>query len=468
MTLMIIVQLILTILMCALIARKKYLWAIWSLLLILATCVYGMACSDYGEISLIISLVAIFVYLLFLVLRLYGAFGFWMGVIVLLGTLLMPASLVLFPLGLMFLASIFCGYSTYRTALLSDVLSILSTCISQDMPLSTGLAQAAKNNNASSAKVLNKMSGWLSQGYTLSESMKRSYGGFPGHVITMVEMSEKVNQLPNAAKYLKHSSENANSESWASRMGYDVLIYPFVVCMMAAIMIIFQLTFIIPKFKAIFSDMDTELPKSTEVLIGTARIVSETPLSVVLLLLPIIILFTYFRRIFFVRKPYAISFWSNLGDTVKWYIPVWHWFENVLSHIRIISYLKLAIAAGVSLDVAISDCIALDVNLHFRRKLKKWHSLVVTGMPVSKAASRIGILKSLAWCFDTELGPDSPPEALDLLESHLTSNYRFKCNMVQEYTGPVTVIICSLLVGFFCYSIFVPLVQMIYNVMPLI
>ena len=460
-----IIQVVLIVGMCVLVVLRKYYFSAAVLVAIWGLGIYEILFNDFAEASIVIAIFALFTFLILLTLRIFGVAAFWIGIIVMLVGLFMPASFMMFPFGILFFASLFYGVITYRSALLSDILSTISTCLTLDMPLSTGFAQAAKNSNTSSAKVLYKMSGWLSQGFTLSEAMKRSYRGFPGHVISMVEMAEKVDQLPKAAEYLKYFTEESSINNKSMRIGYDIFAYPFIIVMMVTAAMFFQFTFIVPKFKTIFADMDSELPPVTLGLLDFGRIAFNSPVGLILLLTPVFILFIYFRKVFFERRPDLPSIFSNIGDTMKWFIPGWRWFEKVLSHIRVISYLRLAMAADISMDKAIENCAGLDVNIYFRRQLKKWHALVVSGVPIASAAAMAGMFRSLVWCFDTEVGPDNPPEALELIEHNMTSNYRFRCNMFREIMGPVMVVVCSVIVGLFCYGIFTPLVKMITMVM---
>ena len=477
-TIALVIQLILLCLMIFLFYKKKLILATASMLCSIAIVVYlNNLYRHEPDANVIVAAICFWGYVILLLILLVkklfsGMFAnsFPQGLVwIFLGIFLIIFFLPIFaivPLGIMLIASIIYGIYTYRRAVLSDVLSTVCSCIEQNMPLSTGLAQAAKNNTGGAVRVLNMMSGWLSKGCTLSEAMSKSYSGFPGHVTSLIEMAEKAGQLPQAARYIKQRIYETDNNSWSSRMGYSIFAYPFAIMMIATSITFGICTFVIPKFKTIFADMGSELPPATRFLLEFIDNFLMNPFSALFFTtLPFAILFFYIRRMFFERKPDNPKPLDDLGDTIKWSIPGFHWFEKITSHIRVIEYLRLAIASGVSLDIAINNCARLDVNRRFRHKLKKWYLLVESGTSVSKAARKVNLMRSLVWCFDSDYGPSNVPEALEMLEKHLNSYLQFRCNVIKEYIGPVIIILSSLIVGFLVYSMFVPMVQMIWDVL---
>lgn len=371
------------------------------------------------------------------------------------------------PLVMLYYSSLIASAVTMRNSVRMDVLTTLSNCLKQNMPLSTALAQAANGGKSKSARILRETAQWLAEGYSLSEALKKSYRSCPVHIISLLAMAEDVDQLPQAARYIEQQLfEKRNGASWVSQSNYNIFMYPFMICSMAILMVCGMMVFVVPKFKAIFADMGSDLPTSTRWLLdATSYFFDSHAAPFLLIILPALILFIFFMQIFYPRRSGNPSLFTRVGDSFKWYCPGLHWFAASGSHIRIIEYFRMSLISGKSLDKIIGNCINLDVNLYFRHKLRIWHKLVVSGVPVAQAARNAGISKSLAWCFDNNCGPGNTENALTMLQKNYAANYEYRSNIVKEYAGPIFIILCALFVGFVCFAMFTPMVEMINSIM---
>ncbi len=370
------------------------------------------------------------------------------------------------PVAILYYSSIVAYAVMMRNAVRMDVLTTLSNCLKQNMPLSTALAQAAEGGKGKSARILRDTAKWLAEGYSLSDAMKKSYRNCPAHIISLIAMAEDVDQLPQAARYIEQQLfEKRYNASLASGSRYNLFMYPFVIMNMSILMALGMVMFVVPKFNAIFMDMGGQLPKSTQYLTDASEFISNSHATpFIMVILPVLILYAFFMQIFYPRRSCEPTYLMRIGDSIKWYCPGLHWFATINSHIRIIEYFRMSLISGKSLDKIIGNCINLDVNVYFRSKLRDWHHLVVSGVPIAQAARQAGLSSSLAWCFDNNCGPGNTHEALAMLHNNYAINYEFRCNVVREYAGPIAIILCAIFVGFVCFAIFTPLVQMISDI----
>ncbi|MBN2842739.1 MAG: type II secretion system F family protein [Sedimentisphaerales bacterium] len=370
------------------------------------------------------------------------------------------------PLIILYCSSFISSAIIMRDSVRMDVLSSLSSALRQNLPLSTALASASASFKGKSARILSNTAKWLAEGYSLSESLRRAYRNCPGHIISLLEMAQDVDQLPEAAGYIEQQLyEKRRTGGWAIQAGNNIFMYPFIIMSMVLVMVSGLLTFVVPKFQCIFSDMGTELPDTTKGLIAIADFFRHSHVgSIMLVLLPVAILFGYVRNVIYSRRYGKSTLIAKRADTFRWYCPGLRWFASLSCHIRIIEYFRMSLISGKSLDRIIANCAGLDVNLIFRNKLENWHSLVVSGVPVAQAARQSGISSALAWCFDAECGPGNVEQSLTMLLGNYVANYEYRVNILKEYAGPIAVIVCAFFVGLVSHSIFVPLVEMINSV----
>ncbi len=373
---------------------------------------------------------------------------------------LLLASVLLGPFGILFYSSIIAAWISARNNVEFNVLSAISSSLKQNMPLNIALRQATVGLGGKSSKILNGISDWLSQGYSLSDSLKKVYRRCPGRILSLLETAEDSGQLPRAAMYLERQIYDKQCfGNWRNWNFQDLFMYPFIIVLVLVSLLLYMAVFILPMLMAMCRDIGGELPQVTLQLLGFIKYLFDY--SILFYGLWVLILFMLMMRLFYVRRPDNPAFLSRFVDTIKWYCPLLHWFEKTVSYVRILEYLQLAEAGGLTMDKTLANCLKLDVNLHFRRRLQNWHVQVLAGVPVSKAAREVGMSEAFVWAIDGETGPGNVGEALDMLEKNYSANLEYRASLLKEYLAPLVVIICSVMVGFVVYAMFLPMVYLI-------
>jgi type IV pilus assembly protein PilC len=129
---------------------------------------------------------------------------------------------------------------------------------------------AEGNKNKAMTEVVESLRASLQQGLGLSASMAKKPKVFPGYYVSMVRSAELTGRLDDAmdqlAGYIERDLE-------AKRKVRSALTYPGVVFMMAIGAVVVLTTFVLPRFKELFSDIDADLPLTTRALLGTTEFV---------------------------------------------------------------------------------------------------------------------------------------------------------------------------------------------------
>ena len=460
----IVVSTVLILYMCYCIFSKRQPKALLTLIITLLISIYGIYNFRYDRGAYVITLVvSVFLYIfLSLLCQRHKS----VMTVILLFVFTLPAWAPVFLMGpftILLIGSFFAWISISRDTVQIDVVTSISSCLKQNMPLSTALARSAEGLGDGAAKVLLKLSQYLSEGYSLSDSIKLGYRKCPGYVAGLLKAAEDVNRLPQAAEYIsaKYSPENCHNASSGNSI-YNIILYPLSLMLIVSIFIAFFGIFIIPPISQMLSDMSVEVPEVTIKFIQVSKTLVHN--GGFLILIPLT-LFIVFRCMFFVRRVGKLSIISMIGDVIKWYLPVVSWFVKTESNIRVLAYMRMALAAGVPFDRIVSNCGDLDLNVVFKRRINKWHRLIVSGTPVAQAAGLAHMDQSIVWCLNNNTWEKSAPNALEMLEKSYSSVLDFKMNVAREIIGPASVLFCALVVGLICYAIFKPLVLMIYAVM---
>ena len=131
----------------------------------------------------------------------------------------------------------------------------------------TGLAQTSKS--ATLKKVLIDINEQLERGYTLSAAMNNYPDVFSKLMTSIVLVGENTGQLDQSfatlARYLARDSESKRNIKQAVR-------YPLYVLITLVIAVFIVNIFVIPEFRDMFSQLQTELPLPTQWLISSSNL----------------------------------------------------------------------------------------------------------------------------------------------------------------------------------------------------
>jgi type II secretory pathway component PulF len=230
------------------------------------------------------------------------------------------------------------------------------------------------------------------------------------------------------------------------------------------------LKFVIPQFKAILEEMNEgKLPVATRMLI---RIVEPMMSGDGLILLFCLVamgasclwIYGAWRR----RRPEKPYLLSRFGDSIKWHLPILHWFERNRAMIQVVEVLRMSLDAGCPVNEAIRSTLRLDVNLSFRTRLAGWLRLVERGAAIGDLPRRCGWSHALAWAFDGGAQTGNTPAVLEMLGAHYQSNHSYRVNLARFILAGRNHMLAA--VGFVVFAVFRPslatLSQNIANVYP--
>jgi len=356
---------------------------------------------------------------------------------------------------------------TSRHSTAAYVISTIGASMRQNLPLPMALESAAAGRDDNRARILQRISKWLVQGYSISESIQRGFPKCPSHAIAMIAAAERINQLPQALKSIEADMASKSDES--RQIEPVGLTYPLALLIFVGFTAWAVLAFVMPSFASVLTEMtdSAEFPKATQILLRIAHFIGWEmgALFVISLLFTVFVVIPYCIYIRFRQrrpnKPYTSS---QIGDFLKWHLPVLSSFERNYSILYAAEMLRLSLNAGATVNDAISNALRLDLNNCFRKRLEAWLEKVEAGENISRAARQSGVGDSLAWAFDEQANPGNAPAVLETLESLHRSNYNYRANLVRFIASPCVTLIMGALVGFVVYAIYSPLVTIIYGV----
>ena len=374
----------------------------------------------------------------------------------------------IFGLGMWFLFVVFVwrSYMTYCRAIEMDIVSTIGACMRQNLPLATAMDSAAASYPRKRSRIFQNISKWLTQGYSLSESLKRGYPRCPAYITSTVTAGEALGQLPEAIRSIE--AEIAEKADDTKKVRTVQPMYPLLVLTVVVVMTLGLMIFIIPTFAEVLSDMGdgARLPSMTQVLLDishwllgrhglNAFLAVIVPLFLVTGFGPAVRILGCLRR----KRTEKESVFSAFSDFIKWHLPFLHWFEMNYSLMRLAAILRVGIVSGHPVDDAISEACRLNVNSWFRRRIRRWLKCVQRGDNISSSALKCGIGHSLAWAFDEEINAGNTPGILRMLENFCRENYTYRLNIARAVFGPFVILLLGGCVGFVAFAMFLPIIR---------
>lgn len=354
---------------------------------------------------------------------------------------------------------------TSRYAVAAYILSTIGSSMRQNLPLAMALDSAASGQTDDRARILRRIKKWLVQGYSLSESIKRGYPKCPSRAIAMIAAAEKINQLPLAIKAIEANIVAKADENRRIRPIHPL--YPVIVISFTFIVLLGLMNFVLPKFVTILEEMvEGQLPISTRYILSIVDYVAYRIGLLIWLAIAFIVLVVIplsIRIRFRPRRPDKPYLISQIGDFVKWHLPILRWFERNYSMLQAVELLRLSLSAGCTVNEAIANTLGLDVNSCFKKRLRKWLLKVEAGNDIADSAKKSKLGRSLAWAFDGKINQGNTLTILETLESFHRSNYSYRVNLARFILWPCVTIAMGAMVGFVAYAIFSPMVAIIHH-----
>jgi len=319
----------------------------------------------------------------------------------------------------------------------------LSNLLKSGMPLTVALNSmthlATKGISSDVSKQLRQD---VQEGKSLSDAMARQPVVFSDLYINMVRAGEQSGALVEVLQRLASHFERF-AEVQAKFV--SALIYPAVVVSVGIGIIIFFMTWMMPKFMSIFEGMKVSLPASTLFLMNSGKFFQSYWWAIGLVALMLVILFKRFQATPGGRK--ALDGW-------KLRAPI---FGNV---VRINLYGQFARTLGTLLQNGVPVLTALKIteqvipNVILKEAISRTREEVTDGKTIAQPMARSKVFPQLMidlLRIGEETGdvPGSLQNLADTYESELNIALRVMTNLIE----PAMIIVMAIMVGFLLLSI---------------
>ncbi len=347
--------------------------------------------------------------------------------------------------------SLFKGISSRDLMIFTqDLPSLLEAGLPVDRALAI-LIDATENEKF--AEVLRSILKTIKGGGYLSEAMSKHPKIFSSFYVSMVRAGEAGGVLESVLTRLGEFLET--SEELKDYIKSS-MVYPLFLVFVGGASIIILMTFVIPKFSMIFSDMGQAIPFTTRVLLGLSGILSNYWW---------LILFVLAVLIYFVRRYFKSHAGRLVLDQYKLTLPAVGDLVRKIEVARFARTLGTLTQSGVPILQALDLVKDIMTNKIITHSMEKVHERVKEGEKLSKPLNESGVFPSLAIQMIT-VGEETGK--LDSMLLRIAENYeKMVRTTVKRYISflePAMILAMGLVVGFVVLSMLMAIFSM--NDMP--
>ncbi len=286
-------------------------------------------------------------------------------------------------------------------------------------------------------------------GKCFSDALAKYPKVFSPLYINMVRASELSgsfgHMLDRIAGYMAHQIETRGQVRGA-------MIYPTIIAVMAVITIVFMLTYVLPKFVAIFEGKEAALPVPTKVILAISHVFCNFWYLIVGGLAGVI-----WTSLWLINTDWGSAWW----DRAKLTMPIIKKLSRCLCISRSLQTMGELVNAGVPMLDTISITAHISGNTVFK---KMWHRVFVAvkqGKKISDPLTRSGLLpKSVVQMISAGEESGKLSEVLRDISDYYQKELKNIIRAVTAMIEPLMIVIMGVVVGFIAMSIILPVFKL--------
>jgi type IV pilus assembly protein PilC len=327
----------------------------------------------------------------------------------------------------------------------------MSILVRAGVPLVEGLQGLAEQARSPMLKAcLAEVTKDVSQGSALSEAFAKHPHVFPTLAVEMAKVAEAGGNLADALSKL---ADHIESSAEIMRRVRSALAYPIVVVAISMVTVLVMVTFILPRFMALFKQMDAKLPWTTQFLMSVSKMVTgHWYLWAALVVGGVLLARRYSHTHAGKRKiDGAVLGLPLVGDIVN---------KIVIS--RVMATMSTLLSCGIPMVKALETSAAAANNEVVKEALLKAGTDVAEGNATSQALRAADLFPPLVLqMFASGEKTGELPMMLEYVCSLYGRETDAKVKSLTSVIEPVMIAVLGVIVGFIAMSVIVPIYSLV-------
>lgn len=289
----------------------------------------------------------------------------------------------------------------------------------------------------------------IESGQSFSQALAEHPSVFSNLYINMVAAAEisgsLSDMLQRLASYLDQENETRSQVKGA-------MVYPVIIATMAVVVTVFLLTFVLPRFTAIFAGKEKLLPKPTIILMAASAFFRSYWYVIIPAVGAAIWAFYYF-----INTPGGRLWW----DQFKLKMPLVRTLCRSLYITRSLHTMGVLVRAGVPILNTINITASITGNSLYRNMWLKVHEEVRQGKKISQSLGQFtlmpgNVLQMIRSGEDSGNLGEVLRDISGFYGRELTTTIKTVTSMIE----PIMIVVMGVLVGFIAMSVILPIFKM--------
>lgn len=345
------------------------------------------------------------------------------------------------------------GGGKVKSKVLTAFTRQLATLIDAGLPLLRGLSVLRnQEKNPNLKRAMTQIAEGVEAGSTFSEALSQQPKIFNKLYVNMVRAGEAGGVLDVTLNRLAEFMEKAQK---IKNKVISAMVYPSVVICVAVGIVGFLMTFVVPKFEEIFSDLldGGELPKLTQIVMGISRLIKDQALVVIGCLVVLVIV---------IKAASRTTQGRYILDKVKLNAPVFGPLIRKVAIARFTRTLGTLISSGVPILQALNIVRETAGNAVVARAVTQVHDAVKEGERIVQPLEASGIFPPMVVSMvevgeETGALPDMLMKIADVYDDEVDNAVTALTSLLE----PIMIVFLAFIVGTIVIALFLPLIDII-------
>jgi len=333
----------------------------------------------------------------------------------------------------------------------------LATLIDSGLPLLRSLTVLGKQEpNPALKATISSLADSVQGGSTFSESLAQHPKMFNKLYVNMVKAGELGGVLEVVLNRLAEYQEKAQK---LKNKIVSAMVYPAIVMFIAVAILIFLMVFIVPKFNAMFTETDSDLPLISQIVFGFSEFCLGRPLflpNVVWVFVGFGALYVGFDAIGKTKGG------RQFIDRMKLHAPIFGDIQRKSAVSRFARTLGTLVTSGVPILQALNITRDTAGNVVISDAIGKVHEAVKEGESIVTPLSSSGVFPNMVISM-VDVGEETGqlPEMLLKVADVYDDEVDNAVTALTSILEPIMIVILALVVGAVVFALFLPLIKMI-------
>ncbi|MDE6420514.1 MAG: type II secretion system F family protein [Lachnospiraceae bacterium] len=291
----------------------------------------------------------------------------------------------------------------------------------------------------------------VEKGEPLAEAFAKHPKIFPNLLVSMTQAGEASGSLDVAMERMAAHFEKAAKTSALIK---KAMIYPVVLIIVAIAVMVVMLIVVIPSYMGMFTELGTELPAVTKLMVSASNFLQENWYFVAAAVIAVVVSLKMYAK-------------TNSGKHVfgklALLIPAMKNLKQKEASSMMSRTLSTLMAAGVPLTEAVGIVSNTMQNIWYKEALLDVKDQITLGVPLSQPLETCGLFPPMVYHM-TRIGEESgnTEEMLDKIADYYDEEVEMAVQSLMAAMEPMIIIVMALIVGVMVYAVMSPMMDL-YN-----